>query len=65
MHALKSNPTAMWLCAAGLVLVVVLVIAGALGAWFLLAAIPCALMMGAMVWMMVSMARHGGGHGGT
>jgi cation transport ATPase len=32
-----------------------------LGAWFLLAAIPCALMMGAMVWMMVSMAR--GGHG--
>jgi hypothetical protein len=61
MDALRSNPKVMWLCAAGLVLVIVLVVAGALGAWFLLAAIPCALMMGAMVWMMVSMGR--GGHG--
>lgn len=44
-----------------LALVVAFVVAGVLGAWFLLAAIPCALMMGAMVWMMLSMSR--GGHG--
>ena len=57
MHAMKSKPYLMWLCAAA----VVLVVAGVFEAWFLLAAIPCALMMGAMVWMMVNMGR--GGHG--
>jgi len=63
MDAIKSHTRAMWLCIAGVVVVVVLVVVGALGAWFLLAAIPCALMMGAMIWMMVSMAR--GGHRGA
>lgn len=61
MDALRSNPKVMWLCVAVFALVILLVVAGALGAWFLLAAIPCALMMGAMIWMMLSMGR--GGHG--
>jgi hypothetical protein len=61
MDAVKLHSRAMWLCIAAIVLVVLLVVAGVTGAWFLLAAIPCALMMGAMVWMMVSMGR--GGHG--
>jgi hypothetical protein len=61
MHAMKSNPFVMWLCAAAVVLVVVLVVAGVIETWLLLVAIPCALMMGAMVWMMVTMGR--GGHG--
>ncbi len=55
MSALKSNPHLMWLCVAVAVVVIVLVVAGVFGAWFLLFAIPCALMMGAMVWMMLSM----------
>lgn len=63
MNAMRSNPHVMWVCAAVAVLVVVLVVAGVFGAWFLLAAVPCALMMGAMIWMMLSMGRRG--HGST
>jgi hypothetical protein len=42
----------------------VLVFATGSGAWFLLPALGCALMMGAMVWMMVGgMGGRGGGSG--
>jgi hypothetical protein len=47
----------MWGCVAVLAIVVVLVLAGA-NAGYLLFALPCMLMMGAMMWMMM------GGMGG-
>jgi hypothetical protein len=49
----------MWGCAALIALAVVLAAAGVNGAYLFLLALPCLLMMGAMVWMMVRM---GGGH---
>jgi hypothetical protein len=63
MSTFKSHVNMMWLCVAAAAIVVVLVAVGVTGAWFLLAAIPCALMMGAMVWMMIRMGS--GGHGST
>lgn len=60
MDAMKSNPRMMWLCVVIAVLAIALVVAGVFGAWFLLFALPCAAMMGAMVWMMLSVG--GGGH---
>jgi hypothetical protein len=47
-----------WICVALLALAVVLTAAGVSGAYLPLLALPCLLMMGAMVWMMVRM---GGG----
>ena len=52
----------MWGCGAVLAIVVVLTLSGA-DAGSLLFALPCVLMMGAMVWMMMrgmSGRRHGG-----
>ena len=47
-HSMKM----MWGCVAVLVIVVVLAVTGA-NAGFLLFALPCMLMMGAMMWMMM------------
>ena len=52
----------MWGCAAILVIAVGLSVAGANIAWALIA-LPCMLMMGAMMWMM--MCGMGGGSGGS
>jgi cytochrome c-type biogenesis protein CcmE len=52
-----STMKMMWGCVAVLAIVVVLVLAGA-NAGYLLFALPCMLMMGAMMWMMM------GGMGG-
>ena len=61
MESMRSNPRLMWLCVVIAVVVIALVVAGVLGAWYLFLAVPCAAMMGAMVWMMLSMARDGHG----
>ena len=61
---MRSHMKMMWVCVALMAVVIVGVAAGldvAVGALFVL---PCLLMMGAMAWMMVRMARHGGGHQG-
>ena len=49
----------MWGCVALIALAAVLAAAGVNGAYLALLALPCLLMMGAMVWMMVRMS---GGH---
>jgi hypothetical protein len=54
-HSMKM----MWGCVAVIVLVVVLAATGS-GGGYLVFALPCVLMMGAMVWMMVRMG--GSGH---
>jgi hypothetical protein len=51
----------MWGCVAILALVVILSVAGA-NAGYLLFALPCMLMMGAMMWMMMG-GSGGGSHG--
>ena len=59
---MRDHLKMMWVCVAVMAVVIVGVAAGldiAVGALFVL---PCLLMMGAMAWMMVRMARHGGGH---
>ena len=48
-HSMKM----MWGCVALAAIVIGLVGVGVTGAYFVLLAIPCMLMMGAMVWMMV------------
>ena len=48
---MPKNTKLMWGCAA--LAVLVLVLAVTTGAYFLLFLIPCALMMGAMMWMMM------------
>ena len=48
-HSMKM----MWGCVALAAIVIVLVGVGVTGGFFVLMAIPCMLMMGAMVWMMV------------
>jgi hypothetical protein len=62
MHSMNM----MWGCVALAAIAVVLAVIGVTGAWFVLLALPCVLMMGAMVWMMVRMGsshgRHSGGH---
>jgi len=57
---MKHSMKMMWGCAAILVAAVALSIAGANLAWALFA-LPCMLMMGAMMWMM--MRGMGGGSG--
>ena len=57
----KHSMKMMWGCVAILALVVILSVAGA-NVGFLLFAIPCMIMMGAMVWMMVR-GMGGGSHG--
>jgi hypothetical protein len=53
---MKHSMKMMWGCVAILALAVVLSIAGA-KVGYLLFALPCALMMGAMVWMMMGGSR--------
>jgi hypothetical protein len=53
----------MWGCAAILVAAVALSVAGANLAWALIA-LPCMLMMGAMMWLMMRGMRGGSGSGG-
>jgi len=53
---MRGHGTHMWLCAA--VVALVLVLATGSGAWALLPLLGCAVMMGAMMWMMM------GGMGG-
>jgi hypothetical protein len=55
---MREHVKMMWACAALVALAIVLGAAGVSGAYLVLLALPCALMMGAMVWMMVRM---GGG----
>lgn len=52
----------MWCCVGLLVLAVALAVAGVNVAYAALFALPCVLMMGAMMWMMRAM---GGGSGGS
>jgi hypothetical protein len=55
---MKHSMKMMWGCVALLALAVVLSVAGA-NVGYLLFALPCMLMMGAMVWMMVRAGRGG------
>jgi hypothetical protein len=50
----------MWACVVLTALALVAVAIGITGSWTLIFALPCVLMMGAMVWMMLRMA--GGSH---
>ena len=59
-QAMKHSMKMMWACAAILVVAVVLSLAGANIAWALFA-LPCMLMMAAMMWIM--MRGMGGGSG--
>lgn len=60
---MRNHLKMMWICVAVAVVVVVGVAAGLdVGFGALLFALPCVVMMGAMAWMMVRMARHGGSH---
>jgi len=55
---MRGHGTHMWLCAAVVAVALVLVLATGSGAWALLPLLGCAVMMGAMMWMMM------GGMGG-
>jgi len=57
---MKHSMKMMWICVAAIGLVAILAATGS-GAGYLLFALPCALMMGAMMWMM--MRGTGGGSG--
>jgi hypothetical protein len=59
---MKNSMKMMWGCVAILTLAVILSVAGANGS-FLLIAVPCMLMMGAMMWMMMG-GMGGGSRGG-
>ena len=59
---MKHSMRMMWGCVAAIALIVILAATGS-GAGYLLFAVPCALMMGAMVWMMMR-GGMGGGSGG-
>ena len=50
---MKHSMKMMWGCVALVAIAVVLAAAGVRGAYFALLAVPCVLMMGAMMWMMV------------
>jgi hypothetical protein len=52
---MRDHMKMMWGCVALIALAVVLGAAGVNGAFVVLLAIPCMLMMGAMVWMMLRM----------
>ncbi len=56
----KKMGAMMWICV-GLVAVAVLaIVAGVTGAWIVLFLVPCMLMMGMMMWMMMGGMGHGG-----
>ena len=54
----KKMGTMMWVCIALAAVAVLAIVAGVTGAWIVLFLVPCMLMMGMMMWMMV-----GSGHG--
>ena len=56
---MKHSMKLMWACVAILALLVILSVAGA-NAGYLLFALPCMLMMGAMMWMMMGGGSRGG-----
>ena len=58
---MKQHMKMMWGCFALIGVAVVLASLGVKGAYFALLAVPCMLMMGAMVWMMLRMV--GSTHG--
>jgi hypothetical protein len=58
-HPMKT----MWVCFAVIGVVAILAATGS-GAGYLLFALPCALMMGAMLWMMMRGGMGGRGSGG-
>jgi mannose/fructose/N-acetylgalactosamine-specific phosphotransferase system component IID len=58
----KQSMKMMWVCVAVIGVVAILAATGS-GAGYLLFVIPCALMMGAMMWMMMR-GGIGGGSGG-
>ena len=58
VRLMKHSMKMMWGCVALLALAVVLSVAGA-NVGYLLFALPCMLMMGAMVWMMMGGSRGG------
>lgn len=59
-HTMKHSMNTMWICVAVIAVVAILAATGA-GVGYLLFALPCALMMGVMMWMM--MGGRGGQHG--
>lgn len=59
---MRTHMRMMWMCVA--IAAVAFAVAGVAGlevGFAALFALPCLLMMGAMAWMMVRTARHGGG----
>jgi hypothetical protein len=52
---MRDHMKMMWGCVALVALAIVLAAAGVSGAYLALLALPCVLMMGAMVWMMLRM----------
>ena len=59
---MRNHLNMMWICVAVAVIVVVGVAAARLDVGYgVLFVLPCLLMMGAMGWMMLRMARHGSG----
>ena len=58
---MRHHPKMMWICAGAVAVgIAVAAVAGLNVAFAALIALPCLVMMGAMAWMMVRMARHGG-----
>ena len=59
---MRNHMKMMWICMGIAVVVAVGVVTAGLDVGFgVLLVLPCLLMMGAMAWMMLRMARHGGG----
>jgi hypothetical protein len=59
---MRGHAVHMWMCAAMVVVALVVVLATG-SAFAFLPVIGCGLMMGVMMWMMGGMGRHGGGSG--
>jgi hypothetical protein len=57
---MRGHGKHMWICAAMIVVAIVLVLATGNG-FYLLPVVGCVLMMGAMMWLMAGMSGHGGG----
>ena len=56
---MRGHGAHIWMCVAVVAVALVLVLVSGSGTWFVLPALGCALMMGAMMWMMM------GGRGGS
>jgi peptidoglycan/LPS O-acetylase OafA/YrhL len=55
----KKTGKMMWICVALIAVAAVLLVAGVTGAWVILFIVPCMLMMGMMMWMMMGGTGHG------